>query len=71
VVIFKKDIAPEAYVDACDGKSKWICPTPPSPNEDDEFTSTIVESFPPSWCPFKVELIMIKDTGHEVPREVI
>jgi len=26
-------------------------------------------TYPPQWCPFKVELIMLKDAGHPAPKE--
>ena len=61
-----------------DQEMVWMCPRPPSPNDDSVFHKDDLimikkgssESHPPSWCPWRVELLMMKDShphpGHNI-----
>ena len=63
-----------------DQETLWCCPQPPSPNDYKGYKRDgqemiyvekgMVEDFPPSWCPWRVELLMMKDShphpGHNI-----
>ena len=47
---------------ACKG-NKWLCPSKIKPD-----TRTV--SYPPANCPYRAELLMLKDAGHMTPKKV-
>jgi len=65
-------LTPEHYEKCCSGGIVWYCPSPPSPHESDLFGNIEkAEPYPPAWCPWRAELLMLKDVGKDCPEKTL